>query len=149
MSRTVDVLIIGTEPPCPRCDLLDVFVAKVTPPDVQVNVEHCAFDSPSAQRLGERLGCKVGTAKHVARDADIPMDWNAVYGVIDAKKSSFRPDARPADTWTPELDELLRPCEEVAEPMGYLMTPVLVINGKVVHHGSVPSQEKVASWLSE
>ena len=149
MNKTIDVIVIGTDPPCPRCDLLDVLVTEAAPPDVTVNVQHWPFDSPDAQVFGRQLGNKVGTAKQVAQDAGISMDWDDVYGIIETRKSSLAPGFRPGDAWTPELDDALRPCQNAAKPTGYLMTPILVVNGKVVHHGSVPSKEQVAAWLSK
>ena len=40
--------------------------------------------------------------------------------------------------------------EELRDIMGYgvLATPGVVIDGKVVHAGGVPSREKVERWLS-
>ncbi|MBL8389138.1 MAG: thioredoxin family protein [Hydrogenophaga sp.] len=40
--------------------------------------------------------------------------------------------------------------EELREIMGYgvMSTPGVVINGKVVHAGGVPSREKVEQWLT-
>lgn len=149
MRKTNRVLVIGTEPPCPRCDLLGLLVEEASPPDVSINLRHCAYDSPKAQELGQRLGCRIGTAKHVAKEANIAMDWNAVHSLIAERKSVLPPDRRPADTWSPELDHALEPCQRVAESVGYLMTPVLVINGKIVHHGSVPSKKLIKAWLSE
>jgi hypothetical protein len=143
-----DVLVIGTEPPCPRCDLVGVLAGETPEGENNIGIRHCAFDSPEAIELGRRLGRKVGTAKHVAKAAGITMDWDAIYGSIKSAKASLPPDSRPADTWTPELDEMLRPCERTADAAGYLMTPVLVIDGEVVHHGSVPSREKIDRLLS-
>lgn len=39
--------------------------------------------------------------------------------------------------------------EELREIMGYgvMSTPGVVINGKVVHAGGVPSREKIETWL--
>lgn len=44
----------------------------------------------------------------------------------------------------------LQKVEELREIMGYgvMSTPGVVINGKVVHAGGVPSREKVEQWLS-
>ena len=33
------------------------------------------------------------------------------------------------------------PGAEAADAAGYLMTPILVVDGQVVHHGSVPTEE--------
>ena len=40
--------------------------------------------------------------------------------------------------------------EELRDIMGYgvMSTPGVVINGKVVHTGGVPSREKIETWLS-
>jgi hypothetical protein len=146
----VDVVVIGTEPPCPRCDLLTRFV-KETAAECSgpVRVRHCAFDAPDAVVLAQRLGRAVGTAKDVAKAANIKMDWDAVFGLITRKRHEAGPDSRAADAWTSELDEMLRPCQDIADSVGYLMTPILVVDGKVKHHGSVPSREEVRAWILE
>ena len=144
----MNVIVIGTDPPCPRCDLVFRLVEAAAAAGLGIHVEHCAFDSSLARQIGARLGRKVGTAKHVARDVGIAMDWDAVHQVIAAAQAALPADARPADAWTPELDALLRPCQAAAVSAGYLMTPVLLINGIVVHHGGVPASEQVAAWLS-
>jgi len=149
MREKIDVLVIGTDPPCPRCDLLGVRVKEAASPHLVIELKHCAFNSPQAEEIGRRLGCKIGTAKHVAKDADIPMDWGAVYGIITQRQLTLDADSRPADAWSPELDDALSPCQLAAESVGYLMTPILLINGQVVHHGSVPSCEMIASWISQ
>ena len=44
----------------------------------------------------------------------------------------------------------LEKVEELRDIMGYgvMSTPGVVIDGKVVHAGGVPSREKVEQWLS-
>ena len=44
----------------------------------------------------------------------------------------------------------LEKVEELRDIMGYgvMSTPGVVINGKVVHAGGVPSRDKVEQWLS-
>ena len=148
MKKTVNIVVIGTEPPCPRCDLLDVLVRQAAPHELAVDIQHCAFDSDFAQQLGKSLDRKIGTARHVADKAGILMNWDSVYTLIKQKTSPLDPDFRPADAWTQELDDILRPCQDIAEASGCLMTPVLVIDDKVVHHGSVPAIEQIISWLS-
>ena len=43
----------------------------------------------------------------------------------------------------------LKKVQELRDIMGYgvMSTPGVVINGKVVHAGGVPSREKIAQWL--
>jgi hypothetical protein len=144
----IDVMVIGTEPPCPRCDLLSRFVEELAAESsIAVRVRHCQFDAPDSVMLGKKLGREVGTAKDVAKAGNIEMDWDAVFGLIDQKRHELRPGCRAADAWTPELDEMLSPCQKAADTVGYLMTPILVVDGTVKHHGSVPSREKVRDWI--
>ncbi|MDI1268157.1 MAG: thioredoxin family protein [Polaromonas sp.] len=44
----------------------------------------------------------------------------------------------------------LEKVEEVRDIMGYgvMSTPGVVINGKVVHAGGVPSRDKIEQWLT-
>ncbi|GAB1409534.1 hypothetical protein MASR1M90_06880 [Desulfovibrionales bacterium] len=143
----IDVLVIGTEPPCPRCDMVGRRVIEMAASRKHITVRHCSFDSLEAQALGKRLMCTLGTAHHVAKDAGIPVNWDAVSEVIHRNRPLAVKDFRPADAWTPELDALLKPCQAIAESLGYRMTPILVLNGEIKHHGSVPSHEQIAAWL--
>lgn len=154
MSLNKEILIIGTEPPCPRCDYLGKMVHElVAELDLSLKVRHVAFTDPEAVQLAESVGLTPGTAKHVAQRAGIEIVWEDVYRMID------NPDSAPAeqtgaaccpavaDKWTPELDLILRPCEEAAESAGIMMTPVLVVDGRIVHQGSVPSRAKTREWV--
>jgi len=149
MQKTIDVLVIGTEPPCPRCDLMSRLVAETAGSLTNVRLRHCSFDSLEATELGRRMQRKIGTAKHVAKATGIKVDWDSVYQSVSRKETSGEIHYRAADKWTPELDKLLEPCQKAAETIGYLMTPILIINGQVKHHGSVPARQQIAKWLSE
>lgn len=48
------------------------------------------------------------------------------------------------------VDVRLEKIEDVKEIVGYgiMSTPGVVIDGKVVHAGGVPSREKIERWLS-
>lgn len=47
------------------------------------------------------------------------------------------------------VDVQLEKIEDIAAIMGYgvISTPGVVIDGKVVHAGGVPSRDKIAGWL--
>jgi hypothetical protein len=62
-----------------------------------------------------------------------------------SRQSQCCPSA--AAIWTPELDDALRPCEDKALEAGIMMTPVLVMNGKPVHQGSVPDADQTRNWI--
>ncbi|MCE9570536.1 MAG: thioredoxin family protein [Rhodocyclales bacterium] len=55
-------------------------------------------------------------------------------------------EAARAKGVTVQLDKV----EEIKDIMGYgvMSTPGVVIDGKVVHAGGVPSRDKIESWLA-
>ena len=142
------VWVIGTEPPCPRCDRLVRMVEEVMQSRRDISLDHNAYDTPQAGALAERMGKRIGTAKDVARAAGIRVDWKEVYAEIARAQKAAGPGAQPADSWTPKLDALLKPCQEAADGADYLMTPVLVVNGEVRHHGNVPDREQLLELLA-
>ena len=115
------ITIIGTEPPCPRCQETYTRVRQVIQEmDPTISIKKIAYSSPEAQSYG-----KVGSAHEIADWAKINVDWDKVREV--ASKG-----------WTQELDDLFMPLKEKSEQAGWLMTPVVLINDKVVHCGCVP-----------
>ncbi len=91
------ILVIGTEPPCPRCDLLYRMVDKITKNQTDVHLNHCSFDSQEAIKLGQKLDLKIGTAKQVSKEAGIIVDWDEVYNIIDKNKVLIGNNGIPAD----------------------------------------------------
>ncbi|MFZ3046221.1 MAG: MTH895/ArsE family thioredoxin-like protein [Desulfatirhabdiaceae bacterium] len=149
-----EIWIIGTEPPCPRCDYLTRMVKDVVS-DLQltVPVRHLNYTGKEARQLAAACGLEPGTAKDVARRTSVDIDWNKVYALIGGPAPSDEPSQRDtccpmtAKQWSPQLDELLRPCEKKAREAGIMMTPVLVIGGRCVHEGSVPGRELIVNWV--
>jgi hypothetical protein len=153
----VDVLVVGTQPPCPRCAALDALVVTEasklnlsrTDADLaaletlQISIRHEAWDSELARGLcgsGSPFA-SVGTAHQVwdGLQGRIlgTVDWDAV------KEAAVREDVTL-------LDALLRPIEAAAKADGtWLMTPVLVVNGRVVWHGSMPDPRVIVDALEE
>lgn len=148
-----EVWIIGVDPPCPRCDLTRQRVERIAQEMglSLLNVRNMVYSDPEAREFAESIGKETGTAKHVAHKAGIDMDWNRVYTI--AKNPPSQPEDLdkidgPARSWSPEMDEALSPCQEKADSVGILMTPIVVVEKEVKHHGSVPSIEQLRSWLS-
>lgn len=149
-----EILIIGTDPPCPRCDYLKRMVVDgINDLQLTVTVRHVGYTGDEARRIASSEGLSPGTAKDVDRILGIGIDWPGVYNLIDSagKTDSGTAASRccpsAATQWTPELDAALRPCEMRAREAGILMTPVLVINGRPVHQGCVPEAEQVREWI--
>ena len=144
----IDVLIIGTNPPCPRCDLLALRAHEVAEALEQpVEIRHAFFDSAEAAAVGQAANRRVGTPKHVSAEVGITVDWDHRDELVEERRRVVGAEARAAQTWTPALDALLDPCREAAESVGFFMTPILVVNGTVKHHGNVPTTEQIREWL--
>ena len=121
----VEVIVIGTEPPCLRCSLLVQRVnQEAEGAGIEVQVRKMDCRSSEAQALARQRQRGLGTAKDVAREGTVEVDWNRVAGLLK-------------QDWSPDLDGHA-PCQEKADHLNMWMTPVLIVNGKVKHHGSVP-----------
>jgi small redox-active disulfide protein 2 len=120
-----------------------------------VPVRHLSYTGEEARRFAAASGLEPGTAKDVARKASVDIDWKKVYDLIEvpgSKDGASRDESccpTMAARWSPELDDLLRPCEIRAREAGIMMTPVLVIGGRCVHQGSVPGREQVVQWVKD
>ena len=101
-------------------------------------------------KYAESIGLEAGTAKDVAKRLGLEIDKQELAIKLQNKPDSFKSEYEPYNNcgWTYELDEFLKPYESKAKDVGILMTPVLLINGKMIHQGSVPEMEKVEKWLS-
>ena len=149
-----EIWIIGTDPPCPRCDYLNQMVVDIVNDlSLSVPVRHVGYTSDEARQLAKEEGLVPGTAKDVAKKLRVAMDWPAILrmidtaGLTDSNSGQSQCCPSPAAKWTPELDDALRPCEVRAHEAGIMMTPVLVINGKSVHQGCVPQADQTRNWI--
>ena len=69
-----EILIIGVDPPCPRCDLTRQRVVRlVDEMDLSVHLRHIIYNDPEALQFAESIGEEFGTAKDVADKAGIEM----------------------------------------------------------------------------
>ncbi len=147
----IEVKIIGTDPPCPRCAILGCLVSEVaSEANLSVCIKHMSYEAEEAIRVGKQLNLVPGTAKHVQSAANLTVDWLAVCSIIDNPPSRQHLCRNPkgiASQWSQELDDILRPCQEAALAAGILMTPILVISTQIKHWGSVPPREQITNWL--
>jgi len=147
-----EVWIIGVDPPCPRCDLTRQRVERLAKEiGAPVKIKNLIYTDSEAREFAASIGKETGTAKDVVEKAGIEIDWNhmtAVYKNPPSHPEDIDIIDGPARHWSPEFDEGLRPCQERAESVGLLMTPIVVVQGDVKHHGSVPSIKQLRSWLT-
>jgi hypothetical protein len=146
----MEIMMIGTEPPCPRCDILDIWVNEIlVEKDLAsvVNVVHLVYDSPAAIAFGEKLGLKIGKAKHIAAAAGLAYDQTVVDAWKEKRQTEIGDYRRPADLWNEDFDRLFSQYQDAAESVSFLMTPVFVIDGVLKHHSSVPSKRELREWI--
>jgi protein-disulfide isomerase len=128
----MEILIIGTEPPCVRCQRTFKLANEVAQQlGAGIKVKKAILDSEEAKKYG-----KVTDFHWLERVAKVK--------VTDDREKLHR---LAHQDWTKELDDALRPAKEKAEEMGYLLTPVLVINGQVKSTGFVPDEEQIRDWI--
>ena len=133
----VEVVVIGTDPPCLRCNMLVQRIQETADENrIPVNIRRLPFPSAEAQALARALEKELGSAKDVARRGPVEVDWGRVASLMK-------------QPWSPALDEELRPCQELADRVRILMMPILVVNGRLKHHGSVPDSDRILAWLKE
>ena len=149
---STEVWIIGVDPPCPRCDLARQRVERLAKElGTSIHLKNLVYSDPEVREFAASIGKETGTAKDVAQRTGIKIDWNHL-SAVNKKPPSHPEDIDiidgPARRWSPEFDEVLRPCQEKAESVGLLMTPIVVVDGEVKHNGSVPSIEQLRSWLA-
>ena len=126
------ITVIGVVPPCPRCKRLYDLAEEVTNElGVKVKMKKIVYDSEEAQKYG-----KVGTAHHIAEWAKMEIDWSKIREII-------------SEDWSQELDNFLMPCTRRAEEEGWLMTPLLLIDDKVIFSGYVPRKEDIKAVIQK
>jgi hypothetical protein len=146
----MEIMMIGTEPPCPRCDILDIWINEILAEKGLtsiVKVVHLVYDSPEAIAFGEKKGLKIGKAKHIAAAVGLPYDQAIVDDWKEKRKEEIGNYSRPADLWNENFDQLFSQYQDAAESVSFLMTPVFVIDGEIKHHGSVPTKKELREWI--
>lgn len=146
------IVVIGTNPPCPRCQLVsNIISAKVKEMGIEAECSHISYTSDEAKKYSEKYGLIPGTAKDVAKKINQEIDFGTFARLIkDFKQDSDSEYFKYNDCcWSIEMDNLLTSFQEKAVQTGVMMTPVLIINGEVKHQGSVPEIKKIDEWLLE
>ncbi len=149
------IVVIGTQPPCPRCKLLtEIVTQKAEQMGLNAKISHIAYTSQEAADIASDAGLVPGTAKDVAKKAGIEINWGAEVEISQAYHDQIKDleqNLKPYEQLFKEvaiLDNTLRPFENMAKTLGIMMTPVLIINGEIKHQGSVPWVSDIEKWLS-
>jgi hypothetical protein len=131
-ATNINITIIGVVPPCPRCKRIhDLAIEAVSELGAQAEIKKIAYDSEEAKQYG-----RAGTAHDIAEWAQMKIEWSKIRDIA-------------AEGWSPELDNLLMPCKERADVEGWLMTPVLLLDDKVIFTGYVPEKEYIKAAVKQ
>ena len=73
----IEVVVIGTEPPCPRCDLVALRAEEAAEGlSHSVAITHVAFSRMRRSRSARRRAARLGTPTNVAKAAGVAMEWD-------------------------------------------------------------------------
>ncbi|MEM2922770.1 MAG: hypothetical protein QXF26_10710 [Candidatus Bathyarchaeia archaeon] len=144
----VEVIVIGPEHPCIRCITTQRYaeeVAKEFPG--KVTVRKILTTSQEAKRYGQAEGgYEISVKENVAHDEE---GIKRLLEEIEVLRKEEQKNWPLIEEKMQQIQEKLKPIERKAQEKGYLMTPVLVVNGRVKSWGYVPTREKVKEWITE
>jgi hypothetical protein len=142
----MEIIIIGTEPPCIRCHTTFKRASEVAAQfPRKIEVKKIAVNSPEAQQYG-----KVEPGHRIEEAGNVKPDLEKMKKLIlelEEFKTDEEKNRKQIDAGLKELETILNPVKEKARELGFLMTPVLIVNGQVKSMGYVPSGEEIKAWL--
>jgi len=150
------IIIIGTQPPCPRCKLLtEIITVEAELLGLKAEIRHISYTSDEAVAYARAVELRPGTAKDVSRKVGGEISWDhdcPVSQEAETQIKTLNPNLKQFKQLFREvaiLDQRLRYFEDISMDAGILMTPVLLINGKIMHQGSLPRVSDIEKWLYE
>jgi hypothetical protein len=144
----MEIVVIGPEPPCVRCLNLFKFAKEAAAqfPKEIIEVRKIFSHSDEAARYGRiEGGHTIAEREQVKADGNI---LRKLMGEVSALEAGERKHEGLIESKLGEIDQVLMPVRQKAEEVGSLMTPVLVINGKVKSKGYVPRREQIREWIA-
>ena len=142
----MEILVIGVEPPCIRCHTAFKRAKEVAQqfPE-KIGVKKVAIHSEEAEKYGKvESGHEIEEAGKVKPDID---SMKRLLAELDELKTDEEKNESLIDAKLKELDKAIQPIKDKAKELGYLMTPVLVVNGQVKSMDYVPSKEEIRGWV--
>jgi hypothetical protein len=142
----MEIAVIGTEPPCIRCHTTFKRAKEVAQQFLhKIEVKKVAIHTKEAEKYGKvEAGHGIGEAGNVKPDFE-KMD--KLIRELEELKAHEEQNERLIDARLKDLEKVLAPVKEKAKELGLLMTPVLVVNGKVKSMDYVPSKEEIKAWI--
>jgi hypothetical protein len=142
----MEIVVIGTEPPCIRCHTTFKRAREVVRQFSQnIEVKKAAIHTGEAEKYGKvEAGHGIGEAGNVKPDVEIM--GKLLRELEDLKVDEERNESL-IDAKLKDLEKVLAPVKDKAKELGFLMTPVLIVNGQVKSADYVPSKEEIQAWI--
>jgi len=142
----MEIVVIGTEPPCIRCHTTFKRAKEVAQQfSEDIEVKKVAIHTKEAEKYGNaEAGHGIGEAGNIKPDFE---NMGKLMRELDELKADEEKNESLIDAKLKELEVVLQPIKEKAKELGYLMTPVLVIDNEVKSMDYVPSKEEISAWI--
>ena len=142
----MEIVIIGTEPPCIRCHTTFKRAKEVAQQfSEDIEVKKAAIHTEEADKYGKvEAGHGIGEAGKIKPDIE---KMGKLMRELEELKADEEKNESLIDAKLKELEVVLQPIKEKAKELGYLMTPVLAVNGQVKSMDYVPSKEEIRAWI--
>ena len=142
----MEIIVIGTEPPCIRCHTTFKRAKEVSQQfSNDIEVRKVAVHTGEAKEYGKvEAGHGIGEAGSIKPDVE---KMGKLMRELDELKADEEKNENLIDAKLKELEIVLSPVKEKAREMGFLMTPVLIVNGQVKSADYVPSKEEIRAWI--
>ena len=129
MKKKVKVSVIGTAPPCIRCNRTYRQVNEMSKElGIEVELERLNIGSEEAGRYGKAMSL-LEFAKHVGEELDVSEEMKS--GDVEG------------------IDRKARPLLARHKNAGVIVTPAVVINGELKFFGVVPSKDELKEAIIE
>jgi len=142
----MEIIVIGPEHPCIRCVTTFKFAKEIAEEfPGKIEAKKIFTNSEEAKKYGKAEG-----GHDIAQREKVEHDEEGIKRLmqeIDKLKADEEKNKSLIEAKMQEIQGKLTPITKKAEEKGYLMTPVLIINGQVKASGYVPSKEKIREWV--
>jgi len=142
----MEIVVIGTEPPCIRCHTTFKRAKEVARQfSEDIEVKKAAIHTEEADKYGKvEAGHGIGEAGKIKPDVE---KMGKLMRELEELKADEEKNESLIDSKLKELEVVLQPIKEKAKELGYLMTPVLIVNNQVKSADYVPSKEEIQAWI--
>lgn len=142
----MEIVVIGTEPPCIRCHTTFKRAKEVARQfSEDIDVKKVAIHTEEARKYGKvEAGHGIGEAGNIKPDVE---KMGQLMRELEELKADEDENENLIDAKLKDLEGVLTPVKDKAKELGYLMTPVLAIDGQVKSMDYVPSKDEIKAWI--